>query len=421
VPGREELAIKAAFDRLTKYVENVVSEIENSDTISVDKKVETISHKLKSLREKVLDLQLIFVEVGDKDDATTIFVTLNSRGKDLDAGDLVKAHLLQMLPKKGGLDRPREKWDSILAKFDETPSPLSVTEFILAMWRSRYGNTTERTIHKDVRREIKAKNAKGFLDEIVHDAELFRVISDVEYRKWRREANECKGSLRFFHNFGVRQPMPLLLSLLREFDAKHIKMRQMIRALRAIENYHFAWTILSQKTSSGGMSGFFAKKARLLKAANTAQVNAKVVDDLVEELSKKRPDPVEFDAAFSSLWFTTKKSDDKKIIQYILERMHKQAKPNSASSFDQMTIEHLDPQENDAAHVGKLGNLVYVSEALNGQLGNKAWSAKKTILANATEWIPDDVKKAAQIDDAFIQKRTADLAVLARTKVWSGP
>lgn len=92
---------------------------------------------MKEVRDKILNLRVIFVEVGDPDEATTVFVTLNSRGLDLEPADLVKAHLLNLLPKKGGIDKPLERWQSIVDLFDASAVPLSMTEFLLTVWRSR--------------------------------------------------------------------------------------------------------------------------------------------------------------------------------------------------------------------------------------------------------------------------------------------
>ena len=61
---------------------------------------------------------------------------------------------------------------------------------------------------------------------------------------------------------GLPSRCPLLLSLMREFSKGAIKIKQLQRALKAIEDYHFTYNVLASKTSSGGMSMFYARKAR---------------------------------------------------------------------------------------------------------------------------------------------------------------
>lgn len=418
--GHEERAIKAAYDRITDYVEGVVSTVTNNPTLSEKEKEESVEAELKKLRDKLLGLRLVFVEVGDRDDATTIFVTLNSRGKDLEPADLVKAHLLQLLPTKSHLDRPLQKWEGIIDKFDASETSLNMTDFLLAVWRSRYGATTAKKLHKDVRRQVKKQQAASFLDELVADAELFRQINEPDYRKWKREERDAAGSMRFFRDFGIRQPMPLLLSLLREHSAKRISVSQLTRAMRAIENYHFTWNILAHKTSPGGMSLFFGRYARELLQASDSNARGVVINNLCSELKTRRPTAAEFDEAFGDLSFTEDYTSEKKVVQYVLERVYKQASPKAAVNFSHMTIEHLAPQSAKVSRAGHIGNLIYISETLNGKLDNKPWSDKVKILETVTDqWIPDDVKNATSWGDDDIAARTKRLAEFGRAKVWS--
>jgi len=228
-------------------------------------------------------------------------------------------------------------------------------------------------------------------------------------------------SLRFFKDFGIKQPMPLLLSLVREYDAKRITVTQLIRGLRAIENYHFAWNILAHKTSPGGMSLFFGRYAREVLEAQGKNARAVVVNNLCAELKAKRPTAIEFDEAFGELRFTDDYTSEKKLVQYVLERMYKHECPKAAVDFGHMTIEHLASQSNGSAHAGEIGNLLYISETLNGKLDSKPWAKKRAILQRVTDqWIPDEVKSAASWGDAEISSRTKRLSELGRTKVWRG-
>lgn len=77
-------------------------------------------------------MSVLLVEVGDEDDARTIFQTLNSRGKDLETADLVKAHLLQMLKAPNtDLDQALDTWDAIRESFDESAASISMNRFLL--------------------------------------------------------------------------------------------------------------------------------------------------------------------------------------------------------------------------------------------------------------------------------------------------
>lgn len=416
--GEEHEAIRDAFEQVRGYVDAVAQSVIGNPKISETKRPERLERELREIRDKVLGLRVVFVEAGSQDDATTVFVTLNSRGKNLEPSDLVKAQLLAQLPKKGSLDRPLQRWQRIVELFDASEARPDMSEFLLAVWRSRYGTATAKTLDKAVRKAIKKKDAERFLGELTDDAKLFRALVEPGYRRWGQHT-ELADSLRFLLDFGIRQPRPLLLSLLRAYEARHLKASQFRRALRAIENYHFTFNILAGRSSTGGMSAFYASRGLKLTHAQDSRARAGVIDELVSELRAKRPTDDEFDAAFSALEFTDQVTADKKKIQYILRRFHEHHAPKAPVDYSKMTIEHLASQSAGGERVGEIGNLIFVSETLNNRLGNKSFAAKKKIIAAAKgEWIPPDVVAAKRWGRDAIGRRTEAMALDARTKVW---
>lgn len=417
--GAEERAVQAAHGKLRDLVSSAVDAIDADTTIADTKRSEVAEDRLKSIRDRVLGLKVIFIEVGTEDDATTIFVTLNSRGKDLEPADLVKAHLLQLMPKKAGLDRPLLRWQGIIDLFDASEVQLRMTDFLLTVWQSRYETrVTGAKLTRAVRKRIKKENAPAFLKELETDARLYRQANEPTYRKWRKDENGAVQSLQFMRDFQIRQPMPLVLSLLRGFDAGHIKFKQLQRGLWAIENYHFSWNVIASKTSYGGMSAFFAKRAIDLHEAGGRAAAARIIDDLVTDLGKRRPSDAEFDEAFKALSFTKEHTSDRKVVFYILRRFYQHAHSGDATDFDKLTIEHLSSQSANVQGYGTLGNLVLVSKGLNNKVGSATFPKKIAAFRASSEWIPDDILRARSWTTADITKRTDAMAKAARTKIW---
>jgi uncharacterized protein with ParB-like and HNH nuclease domain len=53
---------------------------------------------------------VVLVEVEDEDDATVIFQTMNSRGKDLETADLIKSHIFgELKANNASFDAARDK------------------------------------------------------------------------------------------------------------------------------------------------------------------------------------------------------------------------------------------------------------------------------------------------------------------------
>ena len=112
----EEVNLLTAHVHLNDKVAGALAAIGSDTTLSEDAKNDTILQKLKNMRDRLLRLSLIFVELEDEDDAYLMFETLNARGKDLRASDLVKNHLAKHLRK------PTKTVDSFKNTMGEDPS-----------------------------------------------------------------------------------------------------------------------------------------------------------------------------------------------------------------------------------------------------------------------------------------------------------
>jgi Protein of unknown function (DUF1524) len=219
-------------------------------------------------------------------------------------------------------------------------------------------------------------------------------------------------------DFKVRQPWPLLLSLLRAYTTQQIKVAQLRRAFVAIENYHFTYNVLAGRSSTGGMSSFYASRALKINEAPDSQTRSRMIDELVKELKERRPTDQEFDISFRALSFTDDVTADKKKVKYVLRRFHEFYEPKAPIDFSMMTIEHLTPQSSGADHVGQMGNLIYVSETLNGKLSNQSFLEKLKLLKAAKEWVPTDVLEAKRWGAKSVEERTARMSLDGRERVW---
>jgi uncharacterized protein with ParB-like and HNH nuclease domain len=79
-PLSEEQNLKRTYDQLRDLVNKAVMSITIDSTKSADNKKKAIEKRLKNIRDAILDLKLIFVQLDNEDDAYLIFETLNTRG-----------------------------------------------------------------------------------------------------------------------------------------------------------------------------------------------------------------------------------------------------------------------------------------------------------------------------------------------------
>lgn len=108
----EEKNLKNAYDIISKKINSSIEAIRIDSTIEADSKTELIQKKLEEIRDKILKLKVIYIELDDENDAYIVFETLNTRGKELRPSDLVKNHFTRLIKVKNkGVDLPRDKWN----------------------------------------------------------------------------------------------------------------------------------------------------------------------------------------------------------------------------------------------------------------------------------------------------------------------
>jgi hypothetical protein len=422
-PGQEEKALQKAFDFITAKMDAEVDRIALATTVKSTRKK---THELEDLRDRLLRLKLIFVNVDNEDDAYIIFETLNSRGKDLTVADLVKNHLLRHLRSTNkNVDIQRDKWNAILESFGASQVDIRMERFILHDWLSKHEYVGEKLLFKQIKKYVTSGNAKQFLSDLSFDANIYRQLYEPSYRKWQFEEQGVKESLAALALFRVTQPLPLLISLLREYDQGRLKMKRLEEVLRAVESFHFLFTALAAKSSSGGISAMYALHARELQAANTPEDKVKGLQELRRKLRERRPTLEEVSAAVASLRYSTEFTQDKRVVRYLLEGIYRKQVPDAPIDFSRMTIEHLAPESTDGSWncsddlVASIGNLFLLPEDLNGQLANKSLAKKVSILTKQKGvWVDPEITQATVWDDEAIEARTRRLAELAFKSVW---
>lgn len=115
----------------------------------------------------------------------------------------------------------------------------------------------------------------------------------------------------------------------------------------------------------------------------------------------------------------------KKLVQYTLTKIDKYIKRQHGDkiNYNLMTIEHILPQnplssKEDDKLIGQLGNLVYITDSLNGRLGNKEFKQKKHILTQAHLVVDEILERASQWGETEIKERTDNFANLAFNKIF---
>ena len=422
---KEETNLETAHDQLKSLVQGMVASVWSDTSLTRAKRDNLIKKRLTGIRDALLDLKLIFIKLDIQEDAYIIFETLNTRGKDLGLADLVKNHLTKHLKtSSASLDQAKLKWERILETIESSSVDLTTDNFLHHSWLSKYDYLPAKKVFKVLKRRIGQKDAKEFLDCLVSDAVVYRSIHEIPYGKWRKYERRIQEALSALMIFRVRQQTPCVLSLIREYRAKKIRIKHVQEALVAIEKFHFLFTAVTSARSSGGISAMYAALGRRLFEARDSREAIAVIRDLKQKLRERVPSWEEVAALFPGIIYTVNFTKQRSLVKYVLAGLMKPVVSALNLDYDAMTIEHLVPQSSlgeddwtDAA-VGQLGNLILVTPELNNSLSDKPFKDKKRILRKQGYPLPPEIGAADDWTADQIEQRTATMAEQAYNKVW---
>lgn len=424
--GPEEELLKQAYEYFQNNLAGVVSKTKSLPNLSEVKQKSRIQEDLSKIRDKVLSLKLIYTALDNDDDAYIIFETLNTRGKDLTLSDLVKSHLSRLLkPTNKGVDLAKDKWNSIHNTFEASQADLNASTFIHHFWLSRYEYITEKNLYKALRRRIRKEEAPTFLDDLVNESGIYRYIHEPASRVWKKEEFEIRDALRAMNLFRIKQQLPLVISVMRQYEDQALKTKHVRAILMAIENFHFAFTAIASQRSSGGISFMYALAARELHQARNLQAKVRFLQDFKKKkLVPKRPSYAEFEPNFMELKYSSKLTKQKNLLRYIMTRIYQKNSPGLPIDPEQATIEHIVPENGSGTgltddQIASIGNLILVDHKLNNKLGNKTLVEKVQILEQANVWVDPVILKAKKWGQDEIEKRTKLLAQEAYEEVWA--
>jgi hypothetical protein len=415
----EERALRKAHEEIGSWLRE---RIEGLSTAHPEEPEQSeVALHLREIRDRILALQIIWIQLDSEDDAYIIFETLNSRGKDLETVDLLKNLLLSAIrAENADLDTARVRWSGMREVLSTAGNGANPNKFILHWWLSRYDYTAERKLFRLIKRRVKKADAPGVLASLHSDAELYARIANPDGWACHKYERPAKTSLAALNMFGVRQPRPLLLALLRAYRDGNLKVGRLKAVLRAVESYHYISTAIVGVSSTGGVSMMYAAHARDISNAKKPKEIHDSVDALVKKLKHGVSSRDTFISEFgNALFYSTERPEAKRLVQYTLRALQDHTMKGVAFDHDRCNIEHLNSQSDPKPWTAEIGNLLWVDEKLNEQLGSKDFKAKQEILeSKKSVYDVGDVLSATDWGAEEVAARTLRLAQLAYDKVW---
>ncbi len=421
-PGDEEAALKDTFSWLCGNIKTTIESIQGDKTMTQAAAEKAVREKLSKIRDKILAIKVIYIDLDNEDDAYLIFETINTRGKDLSPADLIKSYLTKLLkPVNKHVDIAKDSWTKMVSTIEGSQANFTVTTFLHHYWLARYEYVTAKNLYKDIKRKVNRENAKEFLDTLVSDAAVYRGIQEPSFKVWGKSEWKIRESLEALNLFRLQQPLPMLLAIMHCYEHTKLKQGQVEDILNAIESFHFVFTAVTSQRSSGGISMMYALHARdLLRAKDNSEKTA-VLLALKKKLKDKLPEYAEFEPAFLKLAYSKSFTKQKKIVQYVLTWLDRNEGSGVSLDYTQMTIEHLSSQSGSLSSelIANIGNLLLCEKEFNSKvLAAKTFAEKKAALTKSKVSFDAAVKNASAWGQKEIESRAKEMANTAYFQIW---
>jgi len=381
---------------------------------------------LKVIRDKLLNLEVIFVAVDDEVDAFTIFETLNAKGKDLTPLDMIKNQVFKNYIKQPHLDEPNDSWKSIVNNIEQNSM-----KFLNNFWASRYKKVSDKKIYKEFIKESKTKPFihNTFVSDLLYDSILFNKIINPKKSDWNKDEFPIFVSLNAISIFNVRVANAMILSILREYSKKNISLKYCEKALRSLEKFHFLNNAICSLRSSG-LDTMYSSISRDLYNSEDKHTRHNCIDKMIKNLDDKKPDIEKVKANIDDKLYYSKENKQgekqKKLVKYVLEKLEF-SKHSSSIDYLDTSIEHIYPEKANITNwpisikkdlIKNISNLTLLDRTLNSKIGDKSYQKKKKIILEESNLL--DTKELFNLYENWTTEEIVKRKEVLIDKIYNG-
>lgn len=361
--------------------------------------------------------RVIQVIAPNEANAYVIFETLNDRGKDLSASDLLKNYLFGRAGTR--IEEVQTKWNQMLGILEAHGGDEVVITYIRQLWAATREVAREKELFAKIKQRIVSpQQAVDFANELVARADHYSAILNPSHELWKELGGEAQLLIESLSVLKIERYRPALLSLL-----GHYKGKELIDSMRHILSGSVRY-LIAIGAGGGSLESAYSDVARKIVSGELTTAAG-----FAKEMSKIIPNDDFFRTAFLSA-----RVSKAFLARYFLGALERAARgeencelvPNSNVVF--VNLEHVLPENPGAnwpelttevadAYARRLGNLALLSTKKNNEMGNDPFVEKRKILAASEFVLTKSIGDSQVWGPAEIEARQVQLADLALS-VW---
>jgi hypothetical protein len=325
--------------------------------------------RLARLLSETAGRQLMFIRIAVDDElnAYTVFETLNARGLELSATDLLKNYLFSRLRTPADLQALRRRWQALMATVLQERFP----EFLRYHLQCELPRVRTQRLFKLVRERVQTgQDVFALLEALERRAEVFAALFDPQHAYWI-DRPDCAPFVRELNVLRVRQMTPLVFAAW-----ERLSPGEFARVLKLLAVVLFRYSAVSGLNTNALEPVFHEAAKGLLDG------RLRTPADVFNAIRVVYVEDARFEQDFARL-APDSAGQGKKLIRYILARLEGDASGRACDpDADPGTVEHILPENPSGAWevefpreswqraIDRLGNLTWLEPALNRQVGN---------------------------------------------------
>jgi len=376
------------------------------------------------------NISLVHINAFNHFNAFRLFETLNDRGLELSAADLIKNFILMRVSNnKEVFDETISQWNEMYDKVRQFEPVTFIRRYMLSNYR---GKVSKNKLYDEIKKKIGNKNDADILEfvkDLNYNASIYKKINETSFIN--KKINRLLLDLQLVE---VSPSYTLLLTIFSLFDSDtgetdNVKVNNTIEILKLIESFHIRWGISQSYTSRLDQiyNNICMGLKELYEDDKTTMSSLEFIREVLTKEIKDNADNSTFESKFISRQF----NPNSKRTKYILWKL---SEPSGEMIFDVNNVqtEHIMPQNprkewfdylkrNSAKteeeikvlhkeNLNLIGNLTLIKGEWNQSMSNKLFESKKKDYEKSDFTLNEELLNLSQWKFREIEKRSIDLA-----------